>query len=75
MLRENSDLEALTRSRFEVYEGTNSSAHITRLRESENLEEAARAVLKCLGELKRPYLSEFEEKLLSFIEQECKAGD
>ncbi|WP_167306173.1 hypothetical protein [Nostoc sp. UIC 10630] len=43
---------------------------ISRLRENENLEEAARAVLKHLGELKRPYLSEFEEKLLGFIEQE-----
>lgn len=39
------------------------------LRESENLEEAGRAVLKCLGELKRPYLTAFEEELLSFIEQ------
>jgi hypothetical protein len=36
----------------------------------ESLEEAARAVLKHLGELKRPYLSELEEKLLGFIEQE-----
>jgi hypothetical protein len=26
--------------------------------------------MKHLGELKRPYLSEFEEKLLGFIEQE-----
>jgi hypothetical protein len=42
---------------------------ISRLRENENLEEAARAVLKYLGELKRPYLNAFEEELLSFIEQ------
>ncbi|WP_193200068.1 hypothetical protein [Nostoc sp. MG11] len=43
---------------------------IRRLRERENLEEAARAVLKYLGELKRPYLTTVEEKLLSLIEQE-----
>lgn len=43
---------------------------ISRLRERENLEEAARAVLKHLGELKRPYLTTVEEKLLSLIEQE-----
>jgi DNA-directed RNA polymerase subunit L len=42
---------------------------ISKLRENENLEEAARAVLKHLGELKRPYLTAFEEELLSFIEQ------
>ena len=40
---------------------------ISRLRENENLEEAARAVLKHLGELKRPYLTAFEEELLSFL--------
>lgn len=44
---------------------------ITRLRENENLEEAARAVLKHLGELKRPYLTEVEEKLLRLLEAEC----
>ncbi|WP_375512235.1 hypothetical protein [uncultured Nostoc sp.] len=43
---------------------------INRLRDNENLEEAAHAVLKHLGELKRPYLTEVEEKLLSVIEQE-----
>ncbi len=43
---------------------------ISRLRENENLEEAARAVLKHLGELKRPYLTAVEEKLLGVIEQE-----
>lgn len=42
---------------------------ISRLRERENLEEAARAVLKRLGELKRPYLTAFEEELLSFLEK------
>ncbi len=43
---------------------------ISRLRENENLEEAARAVLKHLGELKRPYLTLVEEKLLGLIERE-----
>ncbi|MBE9211056.1 hypothetical protein IQ244_32145 [Nostoc sp. LEGE 06077] len=40
------------------------------LRENENLEEAGRAVLKYLGEMKRPYLTAVEEKLLSLIEEE-----
>ncbi|MHC5770459.1 MAG: hypothetical protein ACYTXI_33725 [Nostoc sp.] len=44
---------------------------ISRLRESGKLEAAAEAVLKCLGELKRPYLTAFEEELLSFIEGKC----
>ncbi|OYE00912.1 hypothetical protein CDG79_32515 [Nostoc sp. 'Peltigera membranacea cyanobiont' 232] len=43
------------------------------LREKENLEEAARAVLKHLGELKRPYLTEFEEEILSFIEKKSSS--
>jgi len=47
------------------------SDRISRLRENENLEEAARAMLKYLGELKRPYLTAFEEELLSFIEGKC----
>lgn len=42
---------------------------ITRLRGCQNLEEAARAVLKSFGELKRPYLTAFEEELLSFLEE------
>ncbi|MEH1830375.1 MAG: hypothetical protein V7L22_34400 [Nostoc sp.] len=46
------------------------SDRISRLRENEKLEEAARAVLKHLGELKRPYLTVLEEKVLSLIEQE-----
>ncbi|MBD2730237.1 hypothetical protein H6G96_28955 [Nostoc sp. FACHB-892] len=46
------------------------SDRISRLRENENLEEAARAVLKHLGELKRPYLTAVEEELLSVIERE-----
>ncbi|QLE53614.1 hypothetical protein FD724_37815 (plasmid) [Nostoc sp. C057] len=48
---------------------------ISRLRENENLEEAARAVLKHLGEVKRPYLSAVEEKLLSVIEKEYGVTD
>ncbi|HYX16889.1 MAG TPA: hypothetical protein VE944_21565 [Nostoc sp.] len=43
---------------------------ITRLRENENLEEAGRAVLKYLGELKRPYLTGVEEKLLILLESQ-----
>ncbi|WDD36140.1 hypothetical protein PQG02_31150 (plasmid) [Nostoc sp. UHCC 0926] len=43
---------------------------INRLRENENLEEAARAVLKHLGELKQPYLTGVEEKLLMLLESE-----
>jgi hypothetical protein len=48
------------------------SARIKKLRDSDNLEAAADAVLKHLGELKRPYLTEFEEKMLRFIEIECQ---
>jgi predicted TIM-barrel enzyme len=48
------------------------SDRITRLRQNENLEEAGRAVLKYLGELKRPYLTQVEQKLLSLIELECE---
>ncbi|WP_229456762.1 hypothetical protein [Nostoc sp. CHAB 5715] len=48
------------------------SDRISRLWENENLEDAPSAMLKYLGELKRPYLTEFEEELLSFIE--AKAG-
>ncbi|MBU7587335.1 MAG: hypothetical protein KAF91_31605 [Nostoc sp. TH1S01] len=42
---------------------------IRRLRENGKLEVPAEAVLKCLGELKRTYLTGFEEELLSFIEE------
>ncbi|MBD2473249.1 hypothetical protein H6G90_37665 [Nostoc sp. FACHB-145] len=48
---------------------------IQRLRENKNLEDAARAMLKCLGELKRPYLTNVEEKLLGVIERECDKND
>jgi len=42
---------------------------ITKLRNSGKLEEVAVANLKHLGELKRPYLTLLEEKLLGFLEQ------
>ena len=45
------------------------SARLLRLH-SEEPSEAARAVLKNLGHLKRPYLTALEEKLLSFLETE-----
>ncbi|HYX13036.1 MAG TPA: hypothetical protein VE944_01440 [Nostoc sp.] len=51
------------------------SDRISRLWEDENLEEAARAVLKHLGELKRPYLTAVEEKLLGLIEKEYGIND
>ncbi|MBD2533691.1 hypothetical protein H6G97_30715 [Nostoc flagelliforme FACHB-838] len=51
------------------------SDRISRLRDSGKLEAPAEAVLKCLGELKRPYLTEFEGELLSFIEQKCQVED
>ncbi|MBN3992633.1 MAG: hypothetical protein HWQ36_19495 [Nostoc sp. NMS2] len=46
------------------------SDRIHRLWENQNLEEAAHAVLKHLGELKRLYLTAVEEKLLVFIKKE-----
>lgn len=46
------------------------SDRINRLRDNENLEEAARTMLKHLGKLKRPYLTAVEEKLLSVLESE-----
>ncbi|OYD88504.1 hypothetical protein CDG77_23285 [Nostoc sp. 'Peltigera membranacea cyanobiont' 213] len=46
------------------------SDRISRLQENKKLEEAARAMLKHLGELKQPYLSPVEEKLWSLVEQE-----
>ncbi|MBW4428490.1 MAG: hypothetical protein KME50_29695 [Nostoc desertorum CM1-VF14] len=46
------------------------SERISRLRENESLEDAPSAMLKYLGELKRPYLTEVEEKLLGLIERE-----
>ncbi|MCC5654579.1 hypothetical protein LC609_33355 [Nostoc sp. XA013] len=43
---------------------------ISRLRENESLEDAPSTMLKYLGELKRPYLTTVEEKLLGLIERE-----
>lgn len=43
---------------------------IAKLRSSAKLEDVAYAHLKHLGELKRPYLTPLEEKLLGFLEQE-----
>ncbi len=48
------------------------SDRIRRLRNDGKLEAPAEAILKCLGELKRPYLTTFEEKLLGLIEIECR---
>ncbi|MFN6487675.1 MULTISPECIES: hypothetical protein [unclassified Nostoc] len=45
---------------------------IIRLGDSGKPEASAEAVLKYLRELKRPYLTEFEERLLSFIKLECR---
>ncbi|MBN3907568.1 MAG: hypothetical protein HWQ35_13700 [Nostoc sp. NMS1] len=46
------------------------SDRISRLRQNESLEDAPSAMLNYLGELKRPYLTAVEEKLLSLIEFE-----
>ncbi|MEC4813364.1 MAG: hypothetical protein SAK29_08850 [Scytonema sp. PMC 1069.18] len=47
---------------------------INKLRNKTNLEDAARANLKHLGEIKRPYLTPLEEKLLSVLETEYGVG-
>ncbi len=39
-----------------------------------DMESAVRAVLKSLGELRRPYLTELEEKLLGVLEGEYEAS-
>ncbi|MEH1814091.1 MAG: hypothetical protein V7K26_16085 [Nostoc sp.] len=51
------------------------SDRISRLQENERLEDAPSAMLKYLGELKRPYLTLVEEKLLSLIEKEYGVDD
>jgi hypothetical protein len=43
---------------------------LSKLRNQGNLEEAALNVLEQLGEIKRPYLTQVEEKLLSVLERE-----
>ncbi|MCC2695384.1 hypothetical protein [Nodularia sp. LEGE 04288] len=50
------------------------STRINKLRQSGNLEKAADAVLKHLGEVNRPYLTDLEEKILSLIELECSTS-
>jgi hypothetical protein len=47
---------------------------ITRLRDQGNLEDAALHILEQLGEIKRPYLTLLEEKLLSLLEREYRVG-
>ena len=47
---------------------------ITKLRNTGDLEAAAYAHLKHLGELKRSYLTQLEEKLLRLLEQEYEVG-
>ena len=47
---------------------------ITRLRNTGDLETAAYAHLKHLGELRRSYLTQLEEKLLRLLEQEYGVG-
>uniref|UniRef100_A0A0C1R7F4 Uncharacterized protein n=1 Tax=Tolypothrix bouteillei VB521301 TaxID=1479485 RepID=A0A0C1R7F4_9CYAN len=47
---------------------------ITKLRNLNNVEDATYAVLKHLGEIKRPYLTSVEEKLLSLLESEYGVG-
>ncbi|MBW4596262.1 MAG: hypothetical protein KME46_25990 [Brasilonema angustatum HA4187-MV1] len=46
---------------------------LSKLRNSSDLEQAAVSVLKHLGEVKRPYLTPLEEKLLGVLEQEYEA--
>ncbi|MBE9053230.1 hypothetical protein IQ243_22950 [Nostocales cyanobacterium LEGE 11386] len=64
-------LKSMNYTDSECHDMQSLSARINKLRDSDNLEEAALAVLKHLGELKRPYLTEFEQKMLRFIELEC----
>ncbi|MDF5720210.1 MAG: hypothetical protein PUP91_06915 [Rhizonema sp. PD37] len=48
------------------------SLRINKLRNSGKLEDVAKANLKHLGEVKRPYLTPLEEKLLELLEQEYR---
>lgn len=64
-------LKPLNYSEAECQQMRGICERITRLRDCENLEEAARAVLKSFGEIKRPYLTAFEEELLSFLDAKC----
>jgi hypothetical protein len=46
------------------------SERLTRLRKSGKLEQAATSLIQHIGQLKRPYLTPLEEKILSLLEQE-----
>jgi predicted ATP-dependent Lon-type protease len=47
---------------------------LTKLRNSGKLEEAAMSLLQHIGQVKRPYLTPLEEKLLSVLEKEYGVG-
>jgi predicted ATP-dependent Lon-type protease len=53
-----------------VHEVTPKEYRLTRLRNSGKLEQAATSLLQHIGQVKRPYLTPLEEKLLSVLEQE-----
>jgi hypothetical protein len=57
-----------------VHEVTPKEYRITRLRERGKLEQAATSLLQHIGQVKRPYLTPLEEKLLSVLEQEYEVG-
>ena len=68
-------LKSLNYSDTECEQWKEICARITELCHNSNLEEAAYVNLKHLGELKRPYLTPLEEKLLSILEQEYKVTE
>lgn len=68
-------LKSLNYSDTECEQWKEICARITELCHNSNLEEAAYVNLKHLGELKRPYLTPLEEKLLSILEQEYKVAE
>ena len=47
---------------------------LTKLRKCGKLEEAATSLLQHIGQVKRPYLTPLEEKLLNLLEQEYEVG-
>jgi hypothetical protein len=51
------------------------SERLTRLRSSGKLEQAATSLLQHIGQVKRPYLTPLEEKILSLLEQEYKVSN
>jgi hypothetical protein len=50
------------------------SERLTRLRNSGKLEQAATSLMQHIGQVKRPYLTPLEEKILSLLEQEYGVG-